>query len=172
MKIIERMKCSKCKEIYKGHFKMNLNGDIVCLDCENKQYYTSPHYVEVKTATLKREFLKDNYTKMLLLDVDTIYRIISKEDEDYTSQFYTTEGTINTDKLYYYDNLPDLVFDAHNKVQECLKRLEKKETKFKNHDKIIKIYLELREKKFTQKEVTEAREILYDSELEKGEVIE
>lgn len=168
MVIIEKLTCSKCHETYKGVFRMNLNGDIECADCNDKVYFGDIDWKEITNAELDKELLHETYSTLLLEDVDTFYKIESAIGEDFTKEFYTQDGKINTDKLYFQNNPIDLVLEGNKLAHICLRYLdiedEKKYTKYAKY--VIETYKELRNHKLNDEEIKDVWAIFYSKEAD------
>lgn len=170
MDIVHQLTCAECKETYAGQFKVKLNGEIVCKDCEDKKKYQGLDINIMGESTVRSSKIVETYKKILLEDVETIYNNESEKNQNYTDIFYTKDGKIDTKKLMFYNNPVSLVLLGHTVALKSLKYLNSANTdkKYEKEAKeIIEKYKELRLRKITQQEADDMW-LLFKSEESKN----
>lgn len=144
MFIIEQLTCSKCNKNYLGKFKVSLEGQVTCADCENIQTYVKPFMQENNLIE------QDLFLHFLEQDLYCLYPTVETKKIN-LSEFLTEQNTIDVYKLYFQGTDLDFVKNVRLYAYHCLdyidlnlKELSEKAEQF------IRTYLELRFKPLTK----------------------
>lgn len=149
MLIAEYLTCSKCNKSYNGIFKVNLVGDITCVDCENKSIIED-YIISLDNSDLEQEMVV-NYLEQ---DIKHLYPTIFNINEVSIDQFLTENGELDAYKLYFQGNNLDFCTLVRRKAYICLDYIDTNDTKEIDFCiNIIKDYLNLRFEKLSKKDV-------------------
>lgn len=151
MIIAEHLTCSKCKSTYTGFFKVTIDGDIICDDCEHKKMLTEPT-IKYDNTELEQEMVV-NYLEE---DIKHLYPTIFNINEISIDQFLNDSGELDAYKLYYQGNDLDFCTYIRRKAYICLDYIDTNDSKELDFCiEIIKNYLNLRFKKLSNQELSD-----------------
>ncbi|MCY8636563.1 hypothetical protein MOD96_01940 [Bacillus sp. S17B2] len=165
MEIVEFATCSRCGNRYKGRFRVENNGEVHCVDCDNPDVFSGIEWRKLEENSSKIEF--DMVSDMLMSDIERIYQLHAERDENIMAQFYKEDGSINLDKVYFMGNPLDLASAAQRVAYAALQYLETRDTKYAGEaEDIVERYKELRERKLTDEEIQKFWEDLLSDSIQ------
>lgn len=165
MRYIGYGKCADCDKEYYGEFKINMDGSITCKDCENIK--KSNQKLEYRIAD-SRSDINRKLLMFLREDLSILYPIYATADDDITSPFIH-EGKPDAKKMYYMGNDLKFVYKMRDIAYECVKyrdsNFDDDDKYIEYADKIIQTYLDLRIRKFTEKQVNAFKRLVRKKEM-------
>lgn len=160
MNILENMTCDKCDRTYRGYFKLEPTGEVICEDCDDPQEIAPLTFQELKgESEAELYMLQETMSKMLMEDIDMIYtRNYVTEDfakeGAYMEQFYDQDGQLDIFKLYYHLNPLPLVIEAQKVAYSSVRYLESTMDNQREYaEQMIEKYKELRNRKLEEAEI-------------------
>lgn len=183
MEFYELATCEECGKSYKGKFRMDLNGKVTCINCEEIEKMRD----ELEWETFESEeglterLILDTVKEMLIADVEKIYSTESVKGENFVLQFLGEDGKIKKEKLYFYHNPIDLVIEGQKIALSSMryldgaknpKRMEKNDERRERHiehaEKLVDKYKSFRLKKFSEEEIIETWDLYKTNPLTKN----
>lgn len=165
MYIYDNAQCSICQRAYKGKFKVQDGGDIICDDCGNITVIKGMEYKKVteKDRDVIQEIVKD----LLKKDLNRIFIANAEKDKDELYLLRDEEGNLDTRKVYFQNNNIELVLNLHSEAYKALTYLEMGEGKEYREfaQKIYDYYIQARHTKYSEEEVFEIWSILDSPEM-------
>lgn len=158
--IYETLRCSKCKELYKGIFKQTSSGHIVCAKgCDNKQYLDKTITFKQVNRISETDSRQENtigmlYQTFIERDIHGIYNTEYHYGEDIFELLFDN-GIIDSKFLYFQNNELGIVINYHNVCYKLLSYLDEEKLEDSQIEYIytvLDMYRYLRLFKLTQKE--------------------
>lgn len=167
MDIFDFAKCTKCNKSYIGHFTVDLYGNIACEDCKNPTLLSERLVIEdMDKSTYEQYMVLD----MLEKDITVLYPLFSKAAEVPLENFIADTGELIPEKVYFQGNDLHIARFLQEKSFLCLKYLDtNKEEHSELVTKIIRKYLDLREKKYSEKEISDLIDLVHSDAFKQVE---
>ena len=164
MQIVEFASCRRCGKAYRGVFIVEVDGTVHCTDCSNPEK-VSTDIVWEDSSPDDAERLYRRVSEMLMRDIQILYPQYEIGSETYVLKFYK-DGEVDLEKLYFMGNPIELAEVGHRAVYACLAYLDTGDTEYnKLAERMVYLYMDLRERLFTDAEITEFWELLESKEL-------
>lgn len=155
--------CIKCDKSYLGHFKVDMYGNISCVDCKHPEMLSERLTIEsMDKSTYEQYMVMD----MLDKDISVLYPLFAQPTDVPLEKFINEEGELIPEKVYFQGNDLDTARHLQEMSLICLKYLDT--NKIEHLDlvnQIIKGYLNLREVKYTEEQMNSLNELVLSPEF-------
>lgn len=157
MKIYGRMLCSRCGKSYYGRFKIDNEGNVSCVNCDNPDILSDE--LDIKYMW-NSEVLRKTLIHMMEYDMKYIYTYVAEKGERVAEVFIKQkEGAgnkveLDLEKIYFMGNDLSIVKDAQNYAIRAIKynKMNENGEHLEKANYFINMYLVLRERKLTEEE--------------------